>query len=198
MEDTGYDLFSDQIKEIQWADTFLDMSVIMSKHSHCVSKKVACIITKEKRIISTGINGTPAGMTNCDSIFDEDSFNTDEHHDFSLNYECHAEMNALLTAARNGVSIKDCSLYTNLVPCRDCAKAIIASGIRKVFFKNFYERDLMGFTFLVRCDNIKVVQVIDDFKQSALTISLLNKINSEILPNTPFIERMFKKDEDEI
>lgn len=149
------------MSSLSWDNTFLNMASILGKQSHCVSKGVACLITKDSRIISTGINGTPAGLNNCDSLFKHDDFDRDLHHEFSHKYEIHAEINALLSAAKYGISLLGAKLYVNYSPCSECAKSIAASGIKEVCFRNFYTNDLGGFVFLFLCDNILISQVIE-------------------------------------
>ena len=147
-------------EDSSWHSTFLDMSALLGNKSHCVSKGVACFVTRDNRIISTGINGTPTGLTNCDDIFPKEGFNKKTHHDFSLRYEIHAEINALLSAARNGISTDRASIYVNYSPCRDCAKSIIAAGIENLYFKDFYFNDLDGVIFLLLSNSINVYQVV--------------------------------------
>lgn len=124
----------------------------IAKLSHCVSHQVGVILVKDGRILSTGINGTPKGCRNCDDIFDEDSFNRDEHHKFSENYEIHAETNAIIFAAENGISIKGAEMFSTLHPCNHCLKMICNSGIKKIYYCEEYDllnddpmmKDLLG------------------------------------------------------
>lgn len=138
-------------RNIDWADTFLDVADIMGKKSHCMSKKVAAVIVDSGRIISTGINGTPTGFSNCDEIFessDTEYLEAWNHHYFSSNFEIHAEINSIISAAKSGISINRASMYVNYSPCTDCAKAIANSGISNIFFKQVYERDILGLLIL--------------------------------------------------
>ena len=95
-----------------------------------------------------GYNGTPSGLVNCDEVFKDGSLvghlldGTEiTHHEFSERFEIHAEQNCLLTAAKNGISVKDCSLYITTAPCVNCAKIIIAAGIKKVIYKEIYKNN---------------------------------------------------------
>lgn len=119
--------------------TFLKMLEPFSKLSHCVSKQVSALIVKDGRIISTGINGTAPGYTNCDSIFDKNKFNRAEHHAFSEKYEIHAEMNAILFAASKGISLNGATLYCNLFPCWNCIKNISVTGIKQIVYSTNYD-----------------------------------------------------------
>lgn len=185
------DYDADDIKTINWAKSFIDMLNIMGKHSHCVSKKVACFIVKNQRIISTGINGTPQNLNNCDQLFHSTEYDKDEHHNFSLKYEIHAEINALLNAAKNGIKVNNSSIYVNYSPCRDCAKSILAAGIKSIYFKDFYLNDLDGIIFLILSNLIEVYQIIDNtisVEDYEIVIdNIINRTNEILLNTNPFI-----------
>lgn len=119
--------------------TFLDMIPVLSGLSHCVSKQVAALIVKDGRIVSTGINGTASGYKNCDDIFNKKFFERKTHHEFSEKYEIHAEMNAILYAAKQGISIDNATIYSNLMPCWNCIKHLSASGIKKIIYAKEYD-----------------------------------------------------------
>jgi dCMP deaminase len=116
---------------------FINIAHEISTASKCVSKQVGAVIVKDGRILSTGYNGTPAGYTNCCDHWDGKY--TNEHHEWSKTYEIHAEMNAIIWAAREGISIKGATIYVTLEPCSDCSKNIIASGIKRIVYDKSYE-----------------------------------------------------------
>ncbi len=118
---------------------YMNIAKEVAKLSHCVSHKVGVILVKDGRILSTGINGTPKGFKNCDSIFEEKRFDRVKHHEFSENYEIHAETNAILFAAENGISIKDSTMYSTLHPCNNCLKMICNSGIKTIYYLDEYD-----------------------------------------------------------
>lgn len=126
-------------KELKIHKTFLNIAKEISNLSHCVSHKVGVVLVKDGRILSTGINGTPAGFKNCDEVFDEKDFSREEHHRFSENYEIHAETNAILFAAQNDISIKGATLYSTLHPCNHCLKMICNSGIKEIYYSDEYD-----------------------------------------------------------
>lgn len=117
-------------------ENFLKIAFEISKGSRCVSKKVGALIVKDTRILSTGYNGTPSGYINCDDKFE--STYTKEHHDWSYKYEIHAEMNAIVWAARNGISIEWATMYVMLEPCLQCTKNTLAAGIKRIVYANKY------------------------------------------------------------
>ena len=121
---------------------FMQIARTLSTLSKCVSKKVGCIIVKDRRMICAGYNGTPSGHVNCDCVFNANDFDRVRHHEFSERFEIHAEMNAILFAAKEGISIKGTTLYTTLQPCTQCVKNLIQSGISKIVYSDLY--DLSG------------------------------------------------------
>jgi dCMP deaminase len=118
---------------------FINIAKELSTASKCVSKQVGAVIVKDGRILSTGYNGTPAGYQNCCEYWDNQY--TNEHHEWSKTYEIHAEMNAIIWAAREGISIKDATIYVTLEPCSECSKNIIASGIKRIVYEKAYEHN---------------------------------------------------------
>lgn len=121
-------------------NTFMNIATEFSKLSQCVSLKVACVAVKDGRIIATGINGTASGYYNCSELFDEHSFNADDHHKFSDTYEIHAEMNMCLFCARRGISLENCAIYCTHMPCWNCLKHLSVVGIKKIYYKYMYQR----------------------------------------------------------
>ena len=115
---------------------FLNIALEIAKWSKCVSKQVWAIIVKDTRILSTGYNWTPAWYVNCNEYFGE---YTSDHHDWSAKHEIHAEMNALLWAARNWVKIDWATIYCTYEPCYDCTKNIIWAWIKKIVYKDKYK-----------------------------------------------------------
>ena len=116
---------------------FLKIAREIASASKCVSKQVGAVIVKDGRILSTGYNGTPAGYTNCSQHWG--GAYTKEHHEWSKTYEIHAEMNAIIWAARKGISIEGATIYVTLEPCSECSKNVIASGIKRIVYNKAYE-----------------------------------------------------------
>ena len=116
---------------------FINIASEIASASKCVSKQVGAVIVKDGRILSTGYNGTPAGYINCCEHWNDEY--TPEHHEWSKTYEIHAEMNAIIWAARKGISIEDATIYVTLEPCSECSKNLIASGIKRIVYLKEYE-----------------------------------------------------------
>lgn len=138
---------------------FMNIAEEISKASNCVSRQVGAIIVKDGRIISTGYNGTPKGFINCSDHWHNEY--TKEHHDWSLLHEIHAEMNAIIWAARTGISIEGATIYCTTEPCSECSKNIIASGINTIVWRDKYPyndvNDKVINSMLKSC-NVKKVQ----------------------------------------
>jgi len=116
---------------------FINIATELATASKCVSKQVGAVIVKDGRILSTGYNGTPAGYTNCCDFWNGQY--TSQHHQWSKTYEIHAEMNAIIWAAKNGISIDGATIYVTLEPCSECSKNLIASGIKRIVYAKEYE-----------------------------------------------------------
>ncbi|OCL84241.1 deoxycytidylate deaminase [Arcobacter porcinus] len=117
--------------------TFINIAKEIAKSSKCVSKQVGAVIVKDGRILSTGYNGTPSGFQNCCDFWNNEY--TKDHHEWSKTYEIHAEMNAIIWAARKGIAIEGATIYVTLEPCSDCSKNLIASGIKRIVYDKSYE-----------------------------------------------------------
>lgn len=117
-------------------DIFMNLATDLALKSHCVKAQVGAVLTKDTRIISIGYNGPPAGTHNCDEQWPVDGCPRDSRNSCSL--ALHAEENAILYAVKNGTQINGATLYCTLSPCIACARLILTSGIKKVFYKNSY------------------------------------------------------------
>ena len=108
--------------------------------SSCLRRQVGAVIVKDKRIMTTGYNGAPAGVKTCiergSCMRNEMNIPSGTHAE--LCYAAHAEQNAIIQAAKEGISLKGCVLYCTHQPCVVCAKMIINSGIKEVIYKEGY------------------------------------------------------------
>jgi dCMP deaminase len=149
--------------ERNWDSSFLKIARIISSHSTCIRKKVGALLVKDNRIISMGYNGVLPGQKHCEDIFKntEDEigrvFFMEEHNEFSRAKEVHAEQNCISYAAKYGIKTEGSCLYVTISPCKDCAKIIVASGIKKVVYLDYYDREPEGVD-LLNHNNIKNYQ----------------------------------------
>jgi len=145
-----------------WNKTFMNIAVEISKHSTCLRKQVGAILVKDRRIISTGYNGSPSGETHCSEYFKDANITSPDfmktHGEWSETHEIHAEINCLFYSARNGISTLGTILYITLSPCINCAKSIKAAGIDTVVYLVEYDRDTSGILFL-KNNNINVYNI---------------------------------------
>jgi len=122
-----------------WDEYFMNIARVVSLRGNCIKRKIAAVIVKDRRVISTGYNKTPRGITNCN----EGGCPRCNHFGSSGEKldEClcsHAEENAIVQAAYHGVSIKDATIYTTYSPCLICTKMIINSGLAEVVYSKAY------------------------------------------------------------
>ena len=122
-----------------WDEYFMSIASVVASRSNCVKRKVAAIITRDRRVISTGYNGTPRGVPNCNeggcprcNSFAAGGTRLDE---------ClcsHGEENAITQSAYHGVNVRGGTMYTTFSPCLTCTKLIINAGLVEVVYNVDY------------------------------------------------------------
>jgi dCMP deaminase len=136
------------IKRPDWDSYFMEIAFLVSQRSTCLRRRVGSLIVKNKRILATGYNGTPSGITHCDvrgCLRDELKVPSGERHELCRGL--HAEQNALLQASLHGVSVESGMLYCTNQPCSICAKMIINAGIKEIVIADGYP-DVLAKEFL--------------------------------------------------
>lgn len=132
-----------------WDNYFMEIAQVVARRGNCSRRQVAAVIVKDHRVISTGYNGTPRGITNCcDGGCPRCGSDTPSGSNLSDCLCCHAEENAIVQAAYHGISVKDAVLYTTFSPCLLCAKMIINSGISEVIYHQRYSIDNVSMQLL--------------------------------------------------
>jgi dCMP deaminase len=139
-------------KRINWHEYFMQIAAQVATRSTCDRKHVGAVIVRDRVILSTGYNGSLHGAPHCD----------DTGHDIE-NGHCvravHAETNAVAQAAKNGVGIDESEIYVTASPCLACFKLLANSGIKTIYFKEFYtDKRITGYA-----------------KQSGVKLVLMNK-----------------------
>ena len=143
---------------------FIEIAEKISEQSTCCRLKVGCILVNDGRIISIGYNGSPSNTEHCENHFSKEDMKDysafrKNHHEWSDMHELHAETNAILFAAKEGISTKNSILYVTDSPCIHCAKIIVSAGIKQVIYKNKYDNCTYGIDFLkncgIKCDSLK-------------------------------------------
>jgi dCMP deaminase len=118
-------------ERVSWDAYFMNIAREVSTRSTCDRKHVGAVIVRDKTILSTGYNGSIRGLPHCDDV---GHMMENDHCVATI----HAEANAILQAARNGVRIQDATIYTTASPCWPCFKLIANSGLTRIAYREFY------------------------------------------------------------
>jgi dCMP deaminase len=122
-----------------WDTYFMDMARLASRRSSCLRRAVGAVLVKDRRMLATGYNGVPSGMTHCDvagCLRERMNVPSGERHE--LCRALHAEQNAIIQAATLAQSIEGASIYITNQPCVICAKMIINAGIKRIVVREGY------------------------------------------------------------
>ena len=145
-----------------WDKYFMDIALVAASRSNCTRRHVAAVLVRDRRIISTGYNGTPRGVRNCsDGGCPRCNYNTPSGHGLGDCLCSHAEENSIVQAAYHGISVKGSTLYTTYSPCLTCAKMIINAGIVEVVYHQRYSIDSVSMALLAEA-GVKVRSVDDE------------------------------------
>lgn len=143
----------------EWDDYFMKVALHVADRASCVKTKVGAVIVKDKRIVSTGFNGTPVGLPNCqDGFCPRCHKNFKQGEGFESCFCIHAEENSIIEVGRE--KCKGSTIYVTFSPCLHCSKLIIQSGIKEVVYLNKYNAEF-SFTILEKA-GIKVSRYIED------------------------------------
>ena len=142
-----------------WDQYFMDIAQVAATRSNCSRRHVAAVLVRDRRIISTGYNGTPRGVKNCnDGGCPRCNSDAPSGSHLSECLCCHAEENAIVQAAYHGIAVKGATIYTTFSPCLLCAKMIINAGIVEVVYHSRYSIDDVSMR-LLREAGVKVRSV---------------------------------------
>ncbi|MBR5926734.1 MAG: cytidine/deoxycytidylate deaminase family protein [Firmicutes bacterium] len=126
-----------------WDEYFMDMAELARKRTTCLRRGVGAVIVKDNRVIATGYNGTPKGITHCGEtgcLREKLGVPSGQRHELCRGL--HAEQNAIIQAACTGASIDGATLYCTTQPCSICSKMIINAGIKRIVIKESYPDEL--------------------------------------------------------
>jgi dCMP deaminase len=121
----------------------MDMAKLAARRSSCLRRAVGAVLVKDRRLLATGYNGVPSGVTHCDAagcLRERLSVPSGERHELCRGL--HAEQNAIIQAAFHGVSIRDAVLYCTNLPCIICAKMLVNAGVRRIVYLEGYSDSL--------------------------------------------------------
>lgn len=123
-----------------WDEYFMEVCRAVAKRATCDRGRSGCVIAKDKQILVTGYVGSPKGIPHCDEVGHQ--MKTMIHEDGHQSQHCvrtaHAEQNAIVQAAKMGVSIDGGTVYCKMTPCAVCCKMIINAGIKRVVCEKRY------------------------------------------------------------
>ena len=127
----------------EWDDYFLEITQVVAKRSTCLRRQVGAILVKDKHILATGYNGAPQGLAHCEKVGClRKAMNIPSGERHELCRALHAEQNAIIQAAVQGISIKDSTLYCTASPCSLCAKMLINAGVERVVYRGVYPDEM--------------------------------------------------------
>ncbi|MFC1515454.1 cytidine/deoxycytidylate deaminase family protein [Thermodesulfobacteriota bacterium] len=145
-------------KRPSWERYFMDITELVAKRSTCTRREVGAVVIKNKRILATGYNGAPSGISHCIDVgcLREDlNVASGERHELCRGI--HAEQNVIVQAAFHGVSIDGATLFCTNLPCSICAKMIINAGIVEIYYQSGYSDDMSEAMF--KEAGIKVIKI---------------------------------------
>lgn len=130
-----------------WNEYFMEITDLVASRSTCDRAFVGCVIVNDdNRIVSSGYNGSISSMPHCDEI----GHTMRDGHCIAT---IHAEINALIYCAKEGISVKNCTAYVTHFPCLNCTKALIQAGIKQIYYKHDYRVDEYALE-LLKANNI--------------------------------------------
>lgn len=128
--------------QLKWDKRFMELAKNVAQWSSCVrnNRQVGAVIVKNKRILTTGYNGAPAGVKSCKErgFCLRDKLGIQSGTRAEVCYAIHAEQNAVIQAAKLGISVEGATIYVTHQPCSVCTRILINSGISRIVYQNDY------------------------------------------------------------
>lgn len=128
------------MKRPSWDEYFMEMTKLTAKRSTCLRRQVGAVLVKDTRVIATGYNGAPSGVTHCEvtgCLRQKLNVPSGERHELCRGL--HGEQNAIIQAALHGVSTEGATIYCTTKPCSICTKMIINAKISKIVYEEHYD-----------------------------------------------------------
>ena len=145
---------------ISWDNYFIKIAEMVSDRSTCNRAKIGAVIVRDRSILATGYNGSPAGSPHCTDVGCLVYKSTDPEGNIEENCfrTIHAEINAITQAAKNGTMINGADIYITASPCFHCLKTLINTGIKRIFFQKPYKIEKIK--KLLESSHVELIQVI--------------------------------------
>lgn len=122
-----------------WDEYFMAIASQVAGRSTCIRRHTGAVLVKDKRILATGYNGTPAGLRHCEEVGclrEQRAIPSGSHHELCRGI--HAEQNAVIQAAKHGIPIDGATIYTTHQPCVLCAKILLNAGVVDIVYGEAY------------------------------------------------------------
>ena len=155
---TSWQALTNSEKQMKFNKIFMTTAKMMAEMSSCLRRKTGAVLVKDNRIISTGYNGVPSGYSHCEKCIRLEK-KIESGKNLELCVATHAEINAILMCAKNGIATKQTILYCVASPCNSCLGQLINAGIEAVVFEEIYGNNHILKT--VDDDVIKLYQYYD-------------------------------------
>ncbi|MDR1775697.1 MAG: cytidine/deoxycytidylate deaminase family protein [Actinomycetes bacterium] len=143
MSAAGGETASSQRTRPSWDEYFMKIAHEVATRSTCTRRQIGALIVRDKRILATGYNNVPCGIEHCTTrgcLRDQLHIPSGERHELCRGI--HAEQNAVVQAARNGITIDNSIVYCTAQPCILCAKILINAGVKEIVFEGGYPDEL--------------------------------------------------------
>lgn len=129
-------------QQLKWDLRFMELARNVASWSSCVraGRQVGSVIVKDKRILTTGYNGAPSGVKTCKErgFCMRDKLNIQSGTRAEMCYAIHAEQNAVIQAAKMGISVEGATIYVTHQPCSVCTRILINAGIKRIVYGESY------------------------------------------------------------
>jgi dCMP deaminase len=126
-----------------WDQYFMSIAELVAQRATCIRRQVGAVLVRDKRIITTGYNGVPTGISHCldvGCLREKQNIPSGERHELCRGL--HAEQNAIIQAAVHGVSLEGATLYCTNQPCAICSKMLINVRLEKILYRSGYADEL--------------------------------------------------------
>jgi dCMP deaminase len=148
-------------RRLEWDRYFLKIARVVAERSTCTRAAVGAVIVRNRMILATGYNGSPAGHPHCTEVgcLIVTSQNSDGTTEDNCIRTIHAEINAIAQAAKNGVSIDGADIYVTHSPCLHCLKVLLNTGIRRICYEKPYKLERVA--WLLEPSAVEMVELGD-------------------------------------
>lgn len=174
---------------------YMNIAVQVSLRSTCIRRKVGAVIVKDNEILGSGYNGSPKGLPNCcddPTRCYRTKHNIPSGQKLELCYAQHAEINAMFNALCSNRDLHDASIFVTTFPCSNCAKAIIQSGIKYIYYLDTYTNEFT-LTMLEEA-NVRVIEMDSSIYQTPLTEGGNMRTDNELDYIDPLVREIYKYD----